>query len=611
MNQKLRRCSVLLFLGLIVSISGHPSSQAKVDAQPVAGVEPCKLPDPPTPNKLEKPKGTIWFAPAPPAYPYGDAQEVTRQARCISTAFENYVKAWMDGKAPAEIPRQFLPPGTNFKDFSSFRLVRESEIDPQRQWAVRPAHTVDQNQLYGSYPDPHATYLMLPALYAPFGTKVIIEGEFPHARFFDIQLTPSFDPKNYHYDGAIGVGEVPLVDADIEPLPGHTNPYRVGANRKAEKRGYRVEYTMAIGDPVKLNPAFRPPHFRGQGNKRIGGAIMFQGPWGAKNSDGHKRGVWDVGQLWLRYYAPDKGTEPLAGVPLPKVTYKLPDGRKYFVEADIKSFLATINRRVALTKDEYTSPDPKLHETEEYGWFKQTGIFRSIMGGIASGTGWGGKEYVRQLDKGVAGRGEDLPAPNNYEQSATSATYIDYLVRGVSLDKGQIVVLKGKLPTYPATRGGKAVMPKSEVRYWSITGYHVPIGLDFLGTLLGAKNPSGVEVHSVMDDEIKLDANRNYTLVFSRAQDRPVNATRENGVTWVDWGHSGRVSWTLRWLTVGPEWKGPMTPSHEKLGWTGDGIAEGFKESSISKNTHQGALGPYLPVVDYMTKAEFEAKSWR
>jgi hypothetical protein len=51
-----------------------------------------------------------------------------------------------------------------------------------------------------------------------------------------------------------------------------------------------------------------------------------------------------------------------------------------------------------------------------------------VIGGLAINSKWGGPEYVRQLDKGVAGLGFDLAAPNNYEQSATSATYIDYLV---------------------------------------------------------------------------------------------------------------------------------------------------------------------------------------
>jgi hypothetical protein len=94
---------------------------------------------------------------------------------------------------------------------------------------VRRAGTIDFRAVLLQFPDPHCTYLLLP-LFAPFGSRVIVEGQFPHARFFDLQITPSFIPEAYH-DGYYGVGEVPIVDADIQPLPGSTNPFRPGADR--------------------------------------------------------------------------------------------------------------------------------------------------------------------------------------------------------------------------------------------------------------------------------------------------------------------------------------------------------------------------------------------
>ncbi len=570
-------------------------------------VQACGLDSPPPPETVPKPPGTALFLPEAPAYPYGDPAELTAQAQCLSDAFEAYVEAWLAGRAPAEIPAELLPPGHNQADFPSFRLVAADEIDPARQWAIRPADEIDEAALYGAFPDPHATYLVVPALYAPFGTTVVVEGEFPHARFFDIQLTPSFDPRSYRYDGGIGVGEVPIVDADIDPVPGHVNPFRVGADRTATDRSYRVEYELAVGDPVELNPAFRPPDFRDAGNRRIGGAILFQGPWGVPGGPGHGRGVWDAGQLWLRYYAPDRERGPLAGVGLPRVTFELPDGRQYFVEADIGPFVERVNRPVALDDYSAATPTSSQQDTEEFGWFKQTGIFRAIVQGLSAGTGWADEEYVRQLDAGVAGRGAGLGPPNDYEQSATSATYLDYLVRGASLVDGGVVVLRGRLPTYPATRGGEPVMAGGQARYWSLTGYRVPRGLEWF-EVLNPDVPQGVAVHSVMDDELVLDAARDYTLVLSRPRDRPANATAANGVTWVDWGRAGQVSWTLRWLSVGPEWQGPMTPSPARLGWQADPVATAFDPDVISRNDHRGALGPYLPTVEYLTTAEFEAR---
>ena len=169
----------------------------------------------------------------------------------------------------------------------------------------------------------------------------------------------------------------------------------------------------------------------------------------------------------------------------------------------------------------------------------------------------------------MAGRGDDVPPPGNYEQSATSATHIDYLVRGMKLEKDHFVVLTGRLPNFPDTRKGARRLEAAEARYWSITGYHVPMGAEFLEAFLGGQQP-GITSQSVMDDEVVIDGQRDYVIVFSRDNERPSNASRENGVTWVDWGFSGEISWTLRWLSVGPEWKAPFAPTPQNLGSRAD-----------------------------------------
>ena len=140
-------------------------------------------------------------------------------------------------------------------------------------------------------------------MYAPFGTQVIVEGQFPHARFFDLQPTAPFWPEAYRYNGYAGVGEVPLVDADIDPLPGHTNPFRVGADRNATSRGYQVSLVLKQGNPVELEPAFRPPAYRAPGNTRAAGGIAYQGPWGSDRQHGHGRGrvgLWPAVGALLR-----------------------------------------------------------------------------------------------------------------------------------------------------------------------------------------------------------------------------------------------------------------------------------------------------------------------
>jgi hypothetical protein len=407
------------------------------------------------------------------------------------------------------------------------------------------------------------------------------------------------------------VGEVPIVDADIEPLPGHVNPYRVGARRDAAQRSYRVTFNMAIGDPVALNRAFRPPYFRDDTqsrNQRTGGGLFFQGPWGSKTLGGHGRGHWDAGQLWVRLYRPDAAKGPLGGVPLPRVRFETASGRAYFLSPDIEPFSKRANALVpvAATAPMEPTADPKRRYGPQHGWWKQAGIFRAVIGGLALNTGMGGSQYVRLLDKGVAGRGYDLPPPNNYEQSATSATNVDYLVRGMALGKDKVVVLTCKLPTFPATRDGQPVMRGAQMRYWSLTGYEVPDGWSVLRTLFGSQRPIGVAAHAVMDEDMVLDAERRYVIVLSRAQDRPANATAANGVTWVDWGPSAEISWTLRWLTVGPEWTAPNAPTPQKLGTRTDWASADFDARLISQNNHDGALGEYLPRLHYLGRADFE-----
>jgi hypothetical protein len=559
----------------------------------------------PTPRVLAKPPGTVGFAPPAPVYPvWQRPEDVTGRAQILSDALTAHIRAWAAGNASAELPADLVPPGTDLTRYRNFTLRRPEEMDAADQWAIRPSEPTAVNGKYrGLFPDPNCTYLVVPSFLAPYGARLTIEGEFPRARFFDIQVTPSLDPRSYRYEAA-GVGEVPIVDVDIDPLPGHSNPFRPGARRDVTKRSYRVEYDLAMGDPVALNPAFRPPHFRAPGNRRTGGALMFRGPWGIGAPGGDGRGPFASGEIWVRYYRPDRIEEPLAGVPLPRLSCTLASGERFWIEVDTSGFEAFANRR-ARPRATSTSPTVAAGEGPADGWYKMGGIWRAVIAGTAKATNWAGKDYVRALDKGVSGRGSDLPPPNNYEQSATSATYIDYLVRGMACAEGHVVVLTGRLPTFPDT-ARRTVMDRAEMRYWSMVGYAVPEGLDFLAGL-NRDSVVGAATHAIRDDELVLDDDRFYVIALSRPADRPANATREAGISWVDWGPAGKVSWTNRWLSVGPEWKGNMIPTPEKLGTKGEWAEPAFDPSVISRNGWSGVLGAYLPRVGYMRKAAFEA----
>lgn len=543
--------------------------------------------------------------PKVPPYPYKDENVLNQKAQEISTKLENYIEAWFRGEVPATLPPKLLPMGADPR-FKRYHLVRYEDIHSNLQWIVRSAEKVNVQAMRHSFPDPHTTYLVLFYLFAPFGHRVVIDGDYPYARFFDIQMTPPFNPSNYYYNGFVGVGEVPIVDADIKPLPDHVNPFLPGADRLAKNRHYQVVYTMAMGDGVKRNPlAFTPP-YRAPGNHRYGGGIVYQGPWGdpewVRQESGpvvkelaHGRGEWGTGSLWIRYYAPDSKYWPSGGVTLPKVWYETQDGRRYFIQADQSEADAVINKRAKADTSGPKEPHFKTSKAN-FGWEKQFGIFRAGLTGLALKYNWYTKQYIRELDIGVAGRAENMLGAGGLEPSATTCVYINYLERDMALGKGKIAVMTGKMPTFPKTRRSNPIMQKGQMRYWSVTAY-TSNGVEFVGG----------PVHSIMDEDVVLDAQRHYVIVFSRPENRPANATAANGVTWVNWGPIGEVSWIVRWLSVAPEWSFTVTPDEKFLPWSkATWTGSTYDPKLIAQNTRTGIMGEYLPNIHYLSKKDFD-----
>ena len=562
--------------------------------------------------------------PTVPPYPYysktnqgatAEVSVVKAQAQQKSDALYEYIDGWFKGVNPPDLPARLIPDGTD-ANIKGFRLIPESAIDPATQWGERLAQkSIDFADSIGEFPDPHCTYKLVPAMLAPFGTKVIIEGEFPHCRYFSIQPSPAFYPQVYRYNG-FGSGEVSLVDADIDPLHGQVNPFRVGADRNATNRRYKVVLTMAMGDPTMLDSkAWESPRFRQSGNRRYCSGLQFRGPWGDadwKKTDaahsGDGRGVWDAGTIWLRCYAPDTSKLPAGGAANPKITYELPDGRRFYVQTDFSAFASSINM---------TGPVPPTPPQEPnnpgVGWIKQWGIFRVIAEGLAQSAGWylpaGGitgmtpQQYVHALDRNAMGRGPDMPAHGKLEPHATAGVHINYLVRGMACNKGKVVVMSGTMPTFPATRAGQSPMPSAQMRYWSLTGYTTTLDV---AKPLSKSNIPGQLLTSVMDDEVVLDSKRRYLIVYSRAADRPQNATAANGVTWKEWGPQGTQAFTLRWVSVAPEWTFAKAPDQAHLGWNTSWAAPDFNPNLLFRNNRSGFLGDYQPVISYVDKGTFE-----
>lgn len=181
--------------------------------------------------------------------------EINARARELSDNLEDYIRRWSRGEAPAELPEGLLPPYIDNPKTADWTLVRPEEVSPEEQWLLIPSHAIDPefSECYMLGTDPHVTYWKL-IFVAPIGSRLLVEGDFPHARFFEYEILPPLDPL-HPASGTMGeTPEVPLVDVDIDSDPGSVNPFRVSADRNATNRHYHVSFDLQLGNAVALNP---------------------------------------------------------------------------------------------------------------------------------------------------------------------------------------------------------------------------------------------------------------------------------------------------------------------------------------------------------------------
>jgi len=191
----------------------------------------------------------------------------------------------------------------------------------------------------------------------------------------------------------------------------------------------------------------------------------------------------------------------------------------------------------------------------------------------------------------LCNRGINETPPGNYETAPTCCNYLSYLVRPMSIGKDKIIVLTGRLPSFPATRQEERIMTKADVRYFSITHQ------------LGTNSPNNKGYHatpydSLMDDEIITNDKGDYIIVYSRASDRPANARSEYGVTWQEWGEPALQGLVLRWMSVMPDWYLPKyAPDQSNVPWKIGAWSEETYNKNLVGNNCPGIMGPYHPVI--------------
>lgn len=519
------------------------------------------------------------------------------------------------GRETVSVPGQWATTDTSRPEAIQWPATWIGAKNLRAQWfkilADDPRTWVYENHCKGEPPG-NTYYLWRGDKPMPEGTKLLIEGDFPHCRFFDIQVGAPWLDKMPSFGDGTGIPEIGILDEDIVPDPGHTNPFLPGADRKATKRHFHVTLELHDGNPVALNPQAGVPPHRAPGNLRIGGTR--HGPKG------------EFGPfIWIRVFLPD-GYDKFGGVDPPVLRIQYPgkapelaptcrriglNNRMFLPPYSLEENPAfddgtTAKEREANAKlDELarTALDangsagsatrmPRLMQTPDGGvWLCKTFTTARYVSSLKLLFEGKTDELQNVLPKRfvqIFGMGKDEPPPGNDEHSSDHNNYITYLNGAVTLKPGSCLVIRGKAPHTPRTLDGCAVRePCDQLRYWNIT-------------LQGGKPTKRTPVVSISDEEVYLDANDRYTIVVSTPQDRPKNATPENGITWHPWPLGDTLGICVRVMsTAAKTWE----HAPQLIGWDdGDLCQKTYDRYALKKR-----MGEYHFDGRYMTKEEVEA----
>lgn len=152
-----------------------------------------------------------------------------------------------------------------------------------------------------------------------------------------------------------------------------------------------------------------------------------------------------------------------------------------------------------------------------------------------------------------------------------------YLVTPYTQRLGDVHVTRGKMFSTPHTPDEPVCIEGKDIRGFTVTTYNFW---------------AGICEAAVVDHEIAVDEDGFYTLVVSTPENRPGNATAENGVTWLDWGQYLDGQLTYRMLLRRSEMLTRLRNAVE----TGEADA---------------AIAPYVPRSKHTTREAFEAQGWR
>jgi hypothetical protein len=371
-----------------------------------------------------------------------------------------------------------------------------------------------------AYPDA-ATFYWGAAFSVPQGAKLRLEGRFPYARYMSLI---SYDFRGAPLDA--------VADYLLKPTPGSVNPYLDGADRTSKQRSYSIE----VSSQPRETPMRWGVYLKGETRERIHAPAQADNPQQqlqyriyAPDKGGDEtaqaglpepiltladgRELRGEQQLQYRIYAPDKGGDETAQAGLPEPILTLADGRELRgdqacaalrtaqpLQADLSALALPRDQLQKLLEDSKKKFGPNGPATNPPTWSKtsqETSRFALYTGDFSV------EPDVRRRDGSFYAN-----LDNQYVRAFISRKF------------GDVWVMRAKAPITPRTFNGDAKWSDAaELRYWSWCSNQ--------GFGTGRVNAC------LFDEQVPVDAQGFYTIVASRASDRPRNATPECGVAWL------------------------------------------------------------------------------
>lgn len=428
-----------------------------------------------------------------------------------------------------------------------FVLIQAS-FGPSRAEAAQPHATcfwigpfdraaLDNPELNFAYPDTAVGYWAA-RFRLPDGARMLLDGKFPRSRYMSLNAYRSGAPVDA------------LTDIEFRPNKGSVNPFRTGKRRDL-RNPRRSWQASVVNDPTPATDSGRAPN------------TLYAPP-----EDG-------VQELIYRVYLPDRGRDSRGGVTLPRPVVVLADGSRLTGAAAC----AAVNDPVReITPQTVPAPYYSLLVNTPGADPETVPAFAPVHWENFFNTPLALSIYKR----GTPSEGDRA----RLSQEQTGGQYSNgdtrYITASINRRFGEILVLRGKMPTFPATEGPRRKrMKPGQVRYWSLCQNETPTTTSVVSCL--------------RDSQVPLTRKRMFTIVVSTRADRPKNARRECGVAWLNWGNFVD--------TLGREGTGLLI-MRNLLG------APRFQHAiqKIRKlGTEKEVMGAYFPKSTYMSRAAFKA----